>query len=194
MSITRRQFLLGTSAGLILPTYFDKAQSYFANHGEPLLAVPKKPRDILYASSIGKEGRFELLLNEANYQMPTMSIREFAEWRGQSLEELVLNDWCWEEQEFDPDSSEWDEEADSMMVYESMSYRDWPSGAAHDYLCHLDLGVDVEAAISAGELRFINGESPGNDYVGVEARDAVTLTMLQARLNELGKNVRIELT
>lgn len=33
MSITRRQFLLGTSAGLVLPSFFEKAFNYFENHG-----------------------------------------------------------------------------------------------------------------------------------------------------------------
>ena len=51
MSITRRQFLLGTAAGLVLPSFYEKAFSYFENHGEPLLITPKRPGEILYACS-----------------------------------------------------------------------------------------------------------------------------------------------
>jgi hypothetical protein len=48
MSISRRQFILGTAAGRILPTYFDKVFAYFENTGEALLEVPKKCRDRNY--------------------------------------------------------------------------------------------------------------------------------------------------
>ena len=41
MSITRRQFVLGTTAGLVLPSFYDKTLTYFENHGEPLLIAPK---------------------------------------------------------------------------------------------------------------------------------------------------------
>ena len=42
MSITRRNFILGTAAGLILPSYYDKVFTFFENHGEPLLEIPKQ--------------------------------------------------------------------------------------------------------------------------------------------------------
>ena len=51
MSITRRQFLLGTTAGLILPSFYERAYSFFENHGEPLLIVPKRTEETLYACS-----------------------------------------------------------------------------------------------------------------------------------------------
>ena len=49
MSISRRQFILGTAAGLILPSYYERVFSYFENHGEPLLEIPKQARIDLYA-------------------------------------------------------------------------------------------------------------------------------------------------
>ena len=41
MSTTRRNFILGTAAGLILPSYYDKVFTFFENHGEPLIEIPK---------------------------------------------------------------------------------------------------------------------------------------------------------
>ena len=41
MSISRRQFILGTAAGLILPSYYDKVFTYFENTGEALLEAPR---------------------------------------------------------------------------------------------------------------------------------------------------------
>ena len=49
MSISRRQFILGTAAGLILPSYYDKVLTYFENHGEPLLQAPKHATTDLFA-------------------------------------------------------------------------------------------------------------------------------------------------
>jgi hypothetical protein len=37
MSFTRRQFILGTAAGLILPSYYDKVLAFWENHGEALI-------------------------------------------------------------------------------------------------------------------------------------------------------------
>ena len=49
MSITRRQFLLGSATGFVLPSVFEKAYAYIENHGEPLLIPPRKPSETLYA-------------------------------------------------------------------------------------------------------------------------------------------------
>jgi hypothetical protein len=85
MSITRRQFLLGTTAGLILPSFYEKAYSFFENHGEPLLVAPRQPGEILYAcsdlyrcSDFAEEG-FRLKLGDPEAEPPEMTIREFCE-------------------------------------------------------------------------------------------------------------------
>ena len=44
-----------------------------------------------------------------------------------------------------------------------------------------------------GGLSFIDGCHPGNDYLGVRADDALSASLLQARLCELGENIRVEL-
>ena len=42
-------------------------------------------------------------------------------------------------------------------------------------------------------LDFIDGACPGNDYLGVEALDPVSVSLLQQRLNELGTGIKMEL-
>lgn len=47
MSTTRRNFLLavaGSTSGLILPSFYERALAYLANHGEPLLVPPRDPK------------------------------------------------------------------------------------------------------------------------------------------------------
>ena len=59
MSFSRRQFILGTAAGLILPSYSDKVFMFFENHGEPLLEVPKATDEVSL-------GLLQKRLNELN--------------------------------------------------------------------------------------------------------------------------------
>jgi hypothetical protein len=78
MSITRRQFLLGTTAGLILPSFYERAYSLFENHGEPLLIVPKRPEETLYAcSDFAEPPKLQLQLGDPGEGPPDMTIREF---------------------------------------------------------------------------------------------------------------------
>ena len=72
-----------------------------------------------------------------------------------------------------------EEEADPLMVLERTSRLDFPNGRAYEYLDTLDLGSVFRIEHAAGELRFIDGACPGNDYLGVEAADEISLSLLQ---------------
>ena len=65
---------------------------------------------------------------------------------------------------------------------------------AYFYLAGLDLGPEFgQGPDTAGEIRFIDGYMPGNDTRMVEVPENVSLSLLQARLIDLGENVKIEL-
>lgn len=53
MSISRRQFILGTASGLILPSYFDKVLAVWENHGEALIEAPESTHIELIAVDRG---------------------------------------------------------------------------------------------------------------------------------------------
>jgi len=79
MSISRRQFILGTAAGLILPSYFDKIFTYYENTGEALLEVPRKAEIELIASyDRGACDTYELNLGDPYQEPPEMTVREYA--------------------------------------------------------------------------------------------------------------------
>ena len=77
MSISRRQFIVGTAAGLILPSYYDKALAYLENHGEPLIEVPRSSEIELIAIDWGVGG-LELNWGDPHTEPPEMTVREFA--------------------------------------------------------------------------------------------------------------------
>ena len=76
MSITRRQFLISSAragAGLILSNYYEKAFSFFENHGEPLLEAPTRFDKHLYAVFDGPD--YQLNLGIPDIDVPEMTWR-----------------------------------------------------------------------------------------------------------------------
>ena len=199
--MNRRQFLVGTAAGLVLPSCYDKARNFFANHGEPLLQLPERPSQTLYAVDLhgDRQSGFELLLNMPETEIPSMTLGEFIKHRHNGDAESYL----YSSSEVDEDTIdaqiaaldlEQEMDPDKVQDYLPRSY--WPEGQAYKYLHYLDLGPELEGARVGGELQFMDCTSTGNDYdyMGVHAANAVTLTLLQQRLNVLNQNVQIKLT
>ncbi len=191
MSISRRHFLLGTSAGLILPSYFDKAVSFFDATGEPLLEVPQNPVTTLYAVD-DEVGGFQFRLGSKDAEPPGMTLREFAESECGSLEEYLYEWWGEDPENVGVDDVDWEAEADPELVWDALQ-GSLPTGAAFFYLDGLDLGSELVGPEVAGGLDFYDGPFPGSNYRGVHATDEVSLSLLQKRLNDLGENVQIEL-
>ena len=74
---TRRTFIKGIGAGLLLPTTWDLFANHLANHGEPLMRVPKRIDHILYATCWAED--FQLSLDAIEDDLPSvqMPIKDF---------------------------------------------------------------------------------------------------------------------
>ena len=189
MSITRRQFLLGTAAGLVLPSFYERAYSFFANHGEPLLLVPKDANEVLYACSEFGDG-FELNLGEPDIEPPEMSIREFCLTFGDGdPERWWRENWLFE----DDGPIDLDEAMDPSTVWDWWLLKYSSNARAYHLLESLDLGPRLCGAKAIGGLDFICGAAPGIDYLGVKAAGEISLSLLQHRLNELGTGIAVKL-
>ena len=186
MSISRRQFILGTASGLILPAYYDKVLAFIENHGEPLIEIPKQASLDLYAVSQGPGDGYELNAGVPWAEPPPMTVREFA-LKHYDSEEAYRQYWC------DGEEVDFDSYMDPEFVVESWGRSESPNAQAFYLLDGLDLGPDLEGANAVGEIRFIDGACPGNDYLGVRATDQVSVSLLQKRLNELDTGIRIVL-
>jgi len=186
MSISRRQFIVGTAAGLILPSYYDKVFSYFENHGEPLLEIPKQADLDLFAVDQGAGYGYQLNVGDPWAEPPEMTIREFAvHYYGN--EEFYLH-FCDDEEEVN-----FDKLVDPMVVVDFWARSDSPNAQAFHLLYDLDLGPDLCGGDAVGQLKFYDGPIPGSDYLGVEATDEVTISLLQKRLNDLNTGIRISM-
>ena len=189
MSISRRQFLLGTSAGLILPAFYDKVFSYFENHNEPLLYPPKCTEKILYACADFAEG-FQLNLGDPYAGPPAMTVRQFCEVYGWGDPEKWWREWHGLEED------EWismEGQMEPDIVFDWWLRKDSSIARAYRFLESIDLGPELKDRVVVGQLVFIDGACPGNDYLGVEANDGITLSLLQQRLNELESRIEVRL-
>ncbi len=183
MSISRRQFIVGTAAGLILPSYYDKVLSYFENHNEPYLEIPKQTNIDMFAVDHGCSS-FQFNVGDPWAEPPEMTIREFAVHYYGSEEDY---EHYWDE-DFD-----FDDPADPDVIADFWVPSDSPNAKAFHLLHDLDLGSDLCGEDAVGQLIFYDNPMFGGDYLGVETPCEVTISLLQKRLNELNTGIRISL-
>jgi hypothetical protein len=187
MSITRRQFLISSTSagvGLILPSYYEKVFSYVENHGEPMLEVPTRASKDLYADFLGSE--YQLNLGKPVFDLPEMTWREVIErYYGWTPEPESLDT------ELDITMADLDKLAYEDAYMDHWCRADSPNARAFRLLDGLDIGTDLQHGDQVGGLVFYDGPMPGNDYLGVEAEYAVSLSLLQHRLTELNTGIRV---
>ena len=187
MSISRRQFIIGTATGLILPLFYDKVFTFFENHGEPLIEIPKAFDKNLYAVDWGG-GIVEFHLGEVAAESPgPMTLREYAE-RYFGGEQGYLDAYGEEREE-----SDFDEIAYESMVETTWEQRGSPMAKAYFLLENLDLGPDFESEDAVGQLDFVDCPNPCSSYRGVQTEDPVSVSLLQKRLNDLNTGIRVSM-
>jgi len=184
VSLSRRHFVLGTAAGLILPSYFEKALAFLENTGEPLLVPPTDAVVELIAMD-WHAGGFELNLGDPYQEPPEMTVREFARryWGGEAA---YLDAWGYDDCDFARKMDFWE-------VIDCWGMKDSPNARAYRLLDGLDLGHQFAGPDAVGTLEFIEGPCPGSNYVGVEAADQLSVSLLQKRLNDLNMGIRIRM-
>lgn len=187
MDTTRRNFLIGVGAGLILPTFYQQACRHLLTNDSPLILPPSNPTIELLAHDYGGNGCYTLNLGDPYSDLPdflNMSWRDFAD-------EYLAGDYDWvllaneDDEDFDLDDT-----VNPYYAEEHWIHRESPNGRAFDLLSGYDLGLDRATASGQGQIEFIEGDHPGSDYRGVEA-DAVGLSLLQQKLNELNTGISL---
>lgn len=189
MTFSRREFLLGTAAGMVSHSFFDKAYAYFENHGEPFLAGPKNADRTLYAVGEWTCDGYQLNLGDITAEPEMLNLREFCEYYrlGDPIKWYldIYHEGCYEGEPVNPEI-----ELDSDFVIDTWIQHHSTSKAARVWLDTLDLGPQLSGAQAVGELRYSAGGMISN-LDAYDAVDEITLSLLQNRLNELGQGVQI---
>ena len=190
----RREFLIGS--GAILTAAFVTKAEWFLEHENrvvPLIEETASER-VLYFVNTGFD--FELRLDEPEVVLPEMTLREALEnYHGVHVPDrpLRLSEWRELYYEHGVLPTALDKPADWDWVIDGWARTDSPNAKAYHKLEGLDLFHSDANGRYLGGLSFIDGCHPGNDYLGVRANDAMTASLLQARLLELGETFRVEL-
>ena len=192
----RRQFLIGSGA-ILTSNFIEKADWFLREKSSVVPLVDEKVTDeVLYFVNTGYD--YELRLDTIDFDFPTLTLREALElYHGISLPNdrpLKLSEYRELYYEHGVLPSALDKEADWDWVIDAWARKDSCNARAYHRLEPLDLFDygDCNGRLIGG-LDFIDGYHPGNDYLGVRANDALSASLLQARLLELDENVRVEL-
>ncbi len=183
---SRRGFLIG--AGAMLTAAFVKdARSFIQRTSQPLLASPSQVAETMYWHDIPDEG-YQLTLGPWSVAPPPPTWRAFFVRKGiphSTCSELekVCSSHLIEPADFDRPMSArfWEDCFDS---------EDGPLARAYHLLQKIDLGPKNESG-RGPLLEFNIGSHPGDNTHYVDAKDMLSLSLLQARLIDLNMPIKI---
>jgi hypothetical protein len=188
MLLSRRGFLIG--AGSLLTTAFVKdARSFIRTTGRPLLAPPVQALQTLYwyADDFG-DGYLLTLGKWMDPPPPAPTWREFFISEGiRHQTEEEIEELC-SVHEIEPKDFD-----DPVAAWYWAQHFEWvgnPCAKAHHLLSNIDIGPDLQTA-NAPQLEFHEGPHPGNNSSWVNAKDELSLSLLQARLIDLGMPIKV---
>jgi hypothetical protein len=193
----RRQFLVRATAivgAIITPRFVREAKGYIEHRAAPLLVPPAEPA-IRTLTAVCRPRGYGLYIGDPTECAPTFTWREFAEEQGYDGRQDALAFILEQTDVTVREAREMiDEEVSDWRVSEWWDPTYSPSALAFEYLDELDLGPEFGANGRArGEICFTEGYRPGDSTVIVEVTDDFSLSLLQARLNELGERTTIVL-
>ena len=184
---SRRGFLIG--AGAMLTTAFVKeARSFIHRKSQPLLTAPRQVVETMYWCEIPDEG-YQLSLGPWSIAPPPPTWRKFfisegIPHRTESEIERICSSHLIEPGDFDkPMSARYWE--DLWEVEGS------PLARAYHLLQKIDLGPERGSGRRGPLLEFNIGSHPGDSTHYVNAKDMLSLSLLQARLIDLGMPIKI---
>lgn len=185
MSFSRREFLLGAGAGLLLPKTWDFYSDFLAGHGEPYIDRAPAAQHTLYAASVEGDDGLRLQLDFADVED---SVPDFSSMTKRQFISAYMPNYPQEEIEYESDL---DEPVDSWYAFENWVYTHSPDSRAFSMLCGLDLGHLSEVKQrTEGWIHFVNGPSPGNASRWVNI-DRLGVSILQHKINALNLPVQL---
>lgn len=192
----RRSFLVGLGAILTAP-YVAKVQLALAQQATPTPLITEAEASRTLIAERMSRG-FTLYFDVTRDPEPLYTYRDmlWEFWGEDFYDSLTIKDENKSRltEEYGLVIDDLDDIAPFDFYEEQWCEKHDPSLEVFSFLDDLDLGPTNEDRDDLlGALDFIEGECPGSTYYAVEARDELTLHLLQARLLDVGKNVFISI-
>jgi len=187
MSFSRREFLLGFGAGLLLPKRWDFYANAMARTGEPYLAGPKVAEHTLYATNFGEPEGLRLFLD---FDSMDAAVPDFSSMTKREFIDVYVSGLSAEDFECEDDL---DEVVPDWFAFEHWVEGHSPDVKAFELLLYLDLGgLSERNDRGQGWIHFVDGPCPGNSSRWVNI-DPLGTSVLQHKLNELDLPVKVAL-
>ncbi|MDA8555238.1 hypothetical protein N9V98_06670 [Luminiphilus sp.] len=187
MSFSRREFLLGFGAGLLLPKNWDFYANFLARTGEPYLARPKSAEHTLYAKNFDEPEGLRLILD---FDSMDASVPNFSSMTKREFINVYVPALSAEDLEYEDDL---DEVVPRWYAFDHWVEAHSPDVKAFELLRYLDLGgLSERNDRGQGWIHFVDGPCPGNSSRWVNI-DPLGTSVLQHKLNELGLPVQVAL-
>ena len=194
MTVTRRSFLIGAS-GLISAVFVARVAEHIADTQEPLLLRPDLSEKTLFYHEVGDQGLTLSLGRYDPFSPAPPTWRDYLAMEGHDLNtddgfQAVLDRWSFTEEDL---ADQLDTPIDAYSWDSLWEHRFSPTARAYELLRPLDLGVSLRApGGKAGLLTFNDwGGHPGSDDRWVDVPDPLSISLLQARLIELGLPIEV---
>jgi hypothetical protein len=202
--IDRRHFLIGTGA-LLTASFARRASAFSEKEGRPLILPPaRKPDETLYVYKQDYETNEDgdVAEGEAMWRVslgpnqpfapPVPTWREYLRSLGHPLgTDDDINRVC---DEHDLPREDLDTLLNGFGWEDQWDNFTGPQAQAFHLLKKLDLAPAAHSRLKqAGQMIFEEfGGSPGNSYTWVNLKDDLTVSLLQARLVELGLPIEVK--
>ena len=192
----RRSFLIG--AGSILTSAYVAKANWFLTNKNSTVPLLKSNKDTTKLFFVDQGSEYELRLGSPDFGIEDLTYRQVLDrYRDVDLPENepialsqfreIYNDWGITPRMLD-------QPADLYDYIDEWGRKDANKAKAYYYLYGLDFfGSDGENGLRLGDLNFIDGCHTGNDYLAVISHDPLSASLLQARLQESGHDISVEI-
>ena len=191
----RRSFLIGATSAILTAGFYRNVRRFFERHNEPLLVAPDQVKHQLFA--IRKGEGFSLWLDNHPDEEPDwgMTWAQFYQHsQGNDRDEAIAEMINYYGLDDDEAAVRADETVDVDELLDWYYDNELGTGLAVEFFQGLDLGPDFAAGIGRGQVAFADYKCAGPDRWCSEAADMLSISLLQARLNELNTGVKVEIS
>ena len=188
MPASRRSFLVGSGA-IITTAFVEKVQKFTRETDKPLLLRPQNMQEKIYYERV--DDYWQLSLGEPElFAPPAPLLIDHLTRQGVDLGTLrSIDEYC---KDTGCDKADLHSPIDGFVWEDIWEHTYCPASLAYDYLLNHNIFPSQEGGERAGRVSFVDHINPACAVRIVQVHDALSLSLLQARLNELRSNLVLE--